>query len=971
MLALALIPSFAHAETLPKPTMQMKLKDFELQMKDFAFPSGLRIVFQEDHSQPIIAVTTTIDHGSTSDPEHLDGIAHCLEHLWFRSIHKDAQGKDLPKIWDILKEMGGNINASTADDWTNYMTVASKDNLIPLLRLESLRMRSAAEGVTDDVLKVEREVIRNELRLRYENGFVGFVGTVNAQLFPKGHPYYRMGIGTHDTLNNITVADVRKFAADYYTPANTTITVVGDFSLDDVGRYLNEFPRDQFAAPGDTGTGPIALVPPTARIKLDAPAPEPPEPLLPVEVKGEITNVTYTPGAVDKRQLVLAWALPGAYHLGDWNMRLAANSLSYAMLQELYPSWEWTKEEPPVDLTEFGCFVWDSKLASRMICVVPLADDDDEKKIAERALNGVSRIWANDEAYRQFQQYTFDLGLTEVKASVFNSVDRVSTLDARATQTSAWTHYTGDPRYYSTSFQLLSHVNGDDVRHLAEKYLDRRRAVATVVTPYEDGDIDVKGETTQWRGARRDDNVSAGIAEAEANAMAPRLVVPPNRKAITVSTLDNGMEVVTMPYSTSPLVQVALRFPTGGGLSKEAYERLLFAVDHTRNDSYLAVDSLRIGAIEAPSYDPRELSFKISAPAGNVSEALYVLRARMDGLIAYTDNKIEWVKARKKDILATMKEPEGWVTRLFEERLYPGHPYGTHLTHADLDRIGKGTAADAATTLGEVLRPDNATLFIVGNITQTEAATAAKTWWGGWSGWAKKKPATTGRLSSAWAPPPAPPARQVILLNKDNTSQTGVVYGCQLEPGDPALRLRQSIMAEVISDGAWMALREATGASYGASAYVAQHNGLADLQQEVLVQNDSVGGAIKAFLGGVEAVRAGKVDSRITAVMKLSIGQTWVLGHQSTAQMLSRLMSVPGAGGARFDWFDQYAPTLDKVSSADFPPMLDRCVGHEVVLAVGPLSVIEPQVKATGLAYEVFDWKKATADYKASNGIKK
>lgn len=970
LLLLLVVPLVAQADTTARPTLRMKVKDFQLDMRDYAFPSGLRVVFQVDHSQPVVAVTSTVDYGSAADPPELDGIAHCVEHLWFRSVHKDTAGRDLPKVWDILMQMGGNINASTADDWTNYMTVASRDNLVPILRLESLRLSEPVAGVTEDVLRVEREVIRNELRLRYENGFVGFVDTVNGALFPKGHPYHRLGIGTHDTLDAITMDDVRAFAAAHYSPASTTITVVGDFDLDDTPRLLNEFRRDQLAAPGDTSNTPVATVQPTPRINLTAPAPEPPDPLLPAEVKGEVVNLNHRPGAVDERQLVLAWALPGAYHTTDWDLRLATNEVSYAILQELYPSWEWTKEAPPVDTSKFGCFLWDSKLASRTICVIPLEDTDDPAKVTERALNGLSRIWATDETYRMFQQHSFELGLTQVQAQVFASVDRMSTLDARATSTSAWTHFTGDPRYFSTSFQLLSSVNGDEVRHLAEKYLTRTRAVATVVTPYEDGDIDIHGDTTRWRGSRRDEAADRGMSAEEAEALVVPAVVPPDRKAISVGTLDNGLELVTMPYSTSPLVQVSLRFPTGGGLSAEAHDRLEYAVDQTRNDSYLSVEPLRIGATEHTTFDPRQLTFALTAPAGNVNEAVYILRARVDGLIAYTDGKLDWSKARKRDVLDGMKDASTWAARLLDERLYPGHPFSRRLGHADYERLAKGSAADVAATLGEVLRPDNATLTIVGNITREEADTAARTWWNGWTGWAHKKPTTTGRLSADWAPPPAPPARQVVLLDKPETSQTEVEYRCQLEPGDAALALRQGVLGEVVSDNAWLSLREATGASYGASARAVRRGGLVDLDQEVLVQNDATAQAIQAFFAGVDAVRAGRIDKRVLAVSKLTFAQSWVLGHQSTEQMMSRLTNVLGTGPDRFDWFDRYANTLAAIHAEDLPPLLDRCVGHEVVVATGPLTVVRPQLDAAGVPYEVFDWKAATADYRAANGLK-
>ena len=75
-----------------------------------------------------------------------------------------------------VRQMGGFVNASTSPDRTNYFAVAPKDSLNALLRIEALRMIDPLEGVTAADLKVEREVVRNELRISYENGTFGSLG---------------------------------------------------------------------------------------------------------------------------------------------------------------------------------------------------------------------------------------------------------------------------------------------------------------------------------------------------------------------------------------------------------------------------------------------------------------------------------------------------------------------------------------------------------------------------------------------------------------------------------------------------------------------------------------------------------------------------------------------------------------------------------------------------------------------------
>ncbi|MEO0603341.1 MAG: insulinase family protein, partial [Myxococcota bacterium] len=215
LLALALMGGgpVAHAEktadTVSEPSnLRPELPPgFGLDMRSFVFPSGLRVIMQPDHSAPIVAITTYIDHGSSSDPKGKEGIAHFLEHMWFKSRHMTDSAV---KTWDVLEGNGCSLNASTSMDWTNYMSVCPKDALPTLMRFASLRLTDTVKDVKDEEADSEREVIRNELRMRSEGRFEGRNAYQYAlkSLFPPDHPYNRLGIGTHDSLDNVSMQDI-------------------------------------------------------------------------------------------------------------------------------------------------------------------------------------------------------------------------------------------------------------------------------------------------------------------------------------------------------------------------------------------------------------------------------------------------------------------------------------------------------------------------------------------------------------------------------------------------------------------------------------------------------------------------------------------------------------------------------------------------------------------------------------------
>ena len=91
---LALSPQPAMAQKVPAASYELSLESYDIQLRDYRFPSGLRIIFQSESSQPIVAITSAIDRGSEFDQKDMDGIAHVVEHLAFRAQHGEMTCKE-------------------------------------------------------------------------------------------------------------------------------------------------------------------------------------------------------------------------------------------------------------------------------------------------------------------------------------------------------------------------------------------------------------------------------------------------------------------------------------------------------------------------------------------------------------------------------------------------------------------------------------------------------------------------------------------------------------------------------------------------------------------------------------------------------------------------------------------------------------------------------------------------------------
>lgn len=960
----------AIADAPPKAGMRLATNTVDLVMRDYSFPSGIRMIFQEDHSQPVVALTMTIDHGSQDDQPGREGIAHLIEHLWFRSVHPGPDGRDAPKIMDLIKQMGAQFNATTSVDRTNYLTVARSELLPTLMRLEALRLKSAVAKVTADDVLIEREVVRNELRLRYENGGAAAFGYIDDKLWPVGHPYYRSTIGSHESLNAITLADIKEYVDKYYLPSESTLVVAGDLSLDKTVDYINDsFAIDQLAAKDDPKGERLEMAKPVVRIS--GPAKEPPAPSKPIEVKGEVVGLQTYSSALEKSAVVLAWSLPSGYTATDALSSAAVQQLNVAIRRELYPNWEYATEGSSAsENTDVGCFPNPGRYASSAICWIEIGDEEPAKMV-ERALNGLYTLYDRGDSYASFQKYIFTYAKQANMAGLFQQVDEVTDLFAgRSAVISDFVHFTGDPQYYSRQIQWNNAITIDQVRDFAGKYLRRERAVAVHMKPYEDGDLTMDGSDSEYRGQSRDASVVTLFKPEEVGPdRIKETIVVPDTKKIVQETLPNGMKLMILPHTAGPLVQVGLTF--GGGSEsvdinplEGQFGSVMWNTPHAG-----AVDPLAVAGYEGRSFGGLTTSLRTAASAPNVADAAYILRYRFDDLIVDTNGRLDWVKSGKSSTLSWMKKPEEAAGPVQMQRLFPGHVLGEYLTHKDWDAMDKMGTAQAKAYLSTILRPKNATMIIVGNVPVEEARAAAKTYFGGWTGWGAE-PAGWKAPRAEYAPAPPPPARQLLLFNKDNASQTQVQYMCQLAPITEENEWSAQVMSDVVSDALWLALREQTGASYGAYPFVQYFpGGVGFFGQAVSVQNDSTAFAVKVFLEQGERAKAGKLDERIVATQKFNNAQAYVLGQVSSSAMFGRLSSVTGRGHGP-EYFDKIADRIGRVSQKDFPPLLERCVGHEVVTVVGPVAVLKPQFDKLGMAVEVVDVDAMRKDYRASMGLK-
>lgn len=197
-----------------------------IEYTDERLANGLRLVLAEDHLAPVVAVNIWYDVGSRHEAPGKTGLAHLFEHMMFEG------SPNVPKAehFRLINSAGGNCNATTWVDRTNYFETLPSHHLELALWLESDRMGGLLEALGQETLDNQREVVKNERRQRYDNQPYGtWVERLQAAVFPPGHPYHHSTIGSMEDLEAASLEDVRSFFRTYYAPNNAVLTIAGDF----------------------------------------------------------------------------------------------------------------------------------------------------------------------------------------------------------------------------------------------------------------------------------------------------------------------------------------------------------------------------------------------------------------------------------------------------------------------------------------------------------------------------------------------------------------------------------------------------------------------------------------------------------------------------------------------------------------------------------------------------------------------
>ena len=441
-LAVALAtPALAQAPP-PAPTPNK----IEVAYTQFTLPNGLHVILHEDHSVPIVTVNTWFHVGSAREKPGRTGFAHLFEHLMFM-----GSGHVKPGEFDEwLEAAGGENNASTGNDRTNYYINVPSNALELALFLESDRMGYLLDTMTPKTVDAQRDVVKNERRQSYENRPYGLAQpTLGEMLYPEGHPYHWPVIGYMPDLTAASHEDVVDFFKKYYAPSNASLVVAGDIDPARTRSLVEQWFGDVKRAP-------------------------PAEPVtIPGVALASVQKRTLT-DRVQLPRLYLAWLTPRHLEPGDAALDVVADVLAGGKNARLYKRLVYDMQIAQ----DVSAFQASASLSSSFQIVATARPGHTIAELQKVIDEELQKLQREDPAPREIER-----SVNTIEASFYNRMERLGGFGGKADQINGYFSETGDPDWFNEDLDRYRALSPSDIRAAAAEFLPLDRRVELIVEP--------------------------------------------------------------------------------------------------------------------------------------------------------------------------------------------------------------------------------------------------------------------------------------------------------------------------------------------------------------------------------------------------------------------------------------------------------------------------------------------------------
>ena len=412
-----------------------------LDIEQYSLANGLRVVLNADNAIPVVSVAVYYNVGSRNEREGRTGFAHLFEHMMFQG------SENVPKAghFQHIMKAGGTMNGTTSSERTNYYETLPANQLPLALWLESDRMRSLA--VTQENLDNQRDAVKEEKRLRYDNQPYGQIFDLINEMIFKNFANSHSTIGSMEHLDDATVEDVQEFFRIYYAPNNAVLVLSGAFETADAKELV------------ETYFGDIASqsLPPALDVSE------------PVEVAANYKE--WEDKLAPFPAFLIGWKIPPRRSPEFNALYLAGKALYDGDSSRLYQKLV-KGDESVIQL--FGFTDERRGPSSIFVGAIPKPEKD-LSKIRETIMREVHDLAAHGPTAEEMEKIENQL--------INDSVRMRQSSMSRAQQIAEFALYDGDPTLVNTDLDVLLAVTAEQIRHAVGVYLNTENRALLDVMP--------------------------------------------------------------------------------------------------------------------------------------------------------------------------------------------------------------------------------------------------------------------------------------------------------------------------------------------------------------------------------------------------------------------------------------------------------------------------------------------------------
>jgi len=897
----------------------------DIPFEQFTLPNGLRVLVHTDRKAPIVAVNIWYHVGSKNELRGRSGFAHLFEHLMFQGS-ENHKGE----FFEPFELVGAtDQNGTTNTDRTNYFENVPTTALDVALWMESDRMGHLLGALDQALLDEQRGVVQNEKR-QGENQPYGRAFTLifNAA-FPDNHPYHHTTIGSMNDLDAAKLDDVKNWFRSWYGPNNAVLVLAGDIDVatakEKVTRYFGD-------------------IAPTANLAKLAPQ---------IAARTAATRASVTDN-VPQTRIYKVWNVPPFGTAEYDRLRLLALVLGGSQSSRLDKRLKFTEKLAD----SVSTFAFGQEIASMFIVQADVKAGVEPAKALAAIGEEIAKLSAEGPTADEVAQ-----ARAVSLAAFVRGIERIGGFGGKADVIAQCQVFTGNPGCFRATLANYESTTAAQLKAVAGKWLgrgaftlqidpgERKPVVEEPAVPNLPPSV-VAAAAKGLKALPSTVDRTHGVPKPESF---PALRFP----ALSRATLSNGLKVLLAERRGLPLVQMSLEFRGAGFASDRGHKA------GTAGFSLAMLDE-GAGSYDALAFAARKeaLGATISA-TGTLDLArvrLSAMKPRLDDSLALFADVVVRPRLDDKDLervrgqwLASIKQekarPNSLARRLAGPALYAaGHPYAVPPSGTGTE---EGIAAlhrdDLVRWLGDWIRPDNATLIVVGDTDLAELVPRLEKAFAGW-----KAPATP-LLPIAVPAVKLPGKPRVLLVDQPGAIQANIFVGQVVPPStDPGaidLEMANGVLGGEFSSRLNMNLREDKHWAYGSYSGIGGALGQRVWAATAAVQIDKTTESIKELEREIVSYVTAKAPAKPEELTKIQATEVRTLpGSYETGNAVLGTLSDMVLYGRPDDYPQQRAAhvgalgveLLKKAAVTIQPTALTWII-------VGDLKKIEAPIRALGL----------------------